>query len=396
MDYQLKFNVPMSSPDLTDEERDAVSDVMRGQALSMGPYLEAFERAIRDFTGARHAIAVNSGTAGLHLGVRALGWGDGDFVLTTPFSFVSSTNVLLYERVIPIFVDVDPRTGNIDTGLAAQAVADWEAGGMKREKLLPRRGVEGKARDLKGVLAVDVFGQPADYDSIRNVCRANGMTVIEDSCEALGALYKGRAAGLLAEMGVYAFYPNKQITTGEGGMIVTDDDELAMKMRALRNQGRAPNDTWLEHTYLGYNYRMSELNAALGAVQMRRIETLIAGRQRVADWYFEELADMACVELPVKEPTTTRDSWFVFVIRLAPEIDRNEVIRKLGALGVPTRPYFAPIPGMPYLREKFGYETEDFPVTADLGRRGLAIPFSGVMTRGQVAQVGAALRQVLG
>lgn len=396
MDYQLKFNVPMSSPDLSDEEREAVNDVMRGRSLSMGPYLEMFERAVRDFTGAAHAIAVNSGTAGLHLGVRALGWSDGDFVITTPFSFVASTNALLYERIIPIFVDVDPRTGNIAPELVAWAVADWEAGGTKREKLLPRRGAAGKSRDLKGVLAVDVFGQPADYDSIRTVCAANGMRVIEDSCEALGALYKDRAAGLLGAMGVYAFYPNKQITTGEGGMIVTNDDELAVKMRALRNQGRAPNDTWLEHTYLGYNYRMSELNAALGAVQMRRIESLIAGRQRVADWYFEELADMDGVELPAKEPTTTRDSWFVFVIRLASEIDRNEVIRKLSALGVPTRPYFALITDMPYLREKFGYQTEDYPVAADLGRRGLAIPFSGVMTRDQVAQVGAALRQVLG
>lgn len=396
MDYQLKFNVPMSSPDLTDEEREAVNDVMRGRSLSMGPYLEMFERAVRDFTGAAHAIAVNSGTAGLHLGVRALGWSDGDFVITTPFSFVASTNALLYERVIPIFVDVDPRTGNIDPALVAQAAADWEAGGTRREKLLPRRGAAVQSRDLKGVLAVDVFGQPADYDAIRTVCAANGMRVIEDSCEALGALYKDRSAGLLGAMGVYAFYPNKQITTGEGGMIVTNDDELAVKMRALRNQGRAPNDTWLEHTYLGYNYRMSELNAALGAVQMRRIESLIAGRQQVADWYFEELADMDGVELPAKEPTTTRDSWFVFVIRLAPEIDRNEVIRKLSALGVPTRPYFALITDMPYLREKFGYQTEDYPVAADLGRRGLAIPFSGVMTRDQVAQVGAALRQVLG
>ena len=391
----MKFDVPMSSPDIGDAERDAVREVMLSHALSMGPYQQRFEQAVREFCGAKHALAVNSGTAGLHLGVRANGWTDGDYVITTPFSFVASTNVLLYERITPVFVDVDPVTGNIDPALVAEAAADLSASGARAEKWLPARGFRAGGR-LKGILAVDVFGQPADYDALNGTARDYGLTVIEDSCEALGALYKGRPAGLEASVGVFAFYPNKQITTGEGGMIVTDDDELALMMSAMRNQGRARGDTWLEHTYLGFNYRMSELNAAVGAVQMSRIGTLIANRQRVADWYFEELSGLDGISLPGRAATTTRDSWFVFVIRLAPEFDRTDAIRKLNALGIPVRPYFAPITDQPYMRAMFGYESDRFPVCADLGRRGLAIPFSGVMTRDQVAAVGAALRQVLG
>lgn len=391
----MKFDVPMSSPDIGDAERDAVREVMLSNALSMGPYQQRFEQAVREFCGAKHALAVNSGTAGLHLGVRANGWTDGDYVITTPFSFVASTNVLLYERITPVFVDVDPVTGNIDPALVAEAAADLNASGTRAEKWLPARGCRAGGR-LKGILAVDVFGQPADYDALNGTARDYGLTVIEDSCEALGAMYKGRPAGREASVGVFAFYPNKQITTGEGGMIVTDDDELALIMSAMRNQGRARGDTWLEHTYLGFNYRMSELNAAIGTVQMSRIGELIANRQRVADWYFEELSGLDGISLPGRAVTTTRDSWFVFVIRLAPELDRTDVIRKLNALGIPVRPYFAPITDQPYMRAMFGYESDRFPVCADLGRRGLAIPFSGVMTRGQIAAVGAALRQVLG
>lgn len=391
----MKFDVPMSSPDIGDAERDAVREVMLSNALSMGPYQQRFEQAVREFCGAKHALAVNSGTAGLHLGVRANGWTDGDYVITTPFSFVASTNVLLYERITPVFVDVDPVTGNIDPALVAEAAADLNASGTRAEKWLPARGCRAGGR-LKGILAVDVFGQPADYDALNGTARDYGLIVIEDSCEALGAMYKGRPAGREASVGVFAFYPNKQITTGEGGMIVTDDDELALIMSAMRNQGRARGDTWLEHTYLGFNYRMSELNAAIGTVQMSRIGELIANRQRVADWYFEELSGLDGISLPGRAATTTRDSWFVFVIRLAPELDRTDVIRKLNALGIPVRPYFAPITDQPYMRAMFGYESDRFPVCADLGRRGLAIPFSGVMTRGQIAAVGAALRQVLG
>ena len=383
----------MSLPDITDKERDAVAQVMATNYLSMGPYVQAFEKSFTDFTGAKHAIAVNSGTAGLHLCVRAAGWSDGDRVITTPFSFVSSTNVLLYERITPVFVDAEPMTGNIDPVQLKEAIRDLTDSEAAAAKWLPPKGVDPKG-SLKGVLAVDVFGQPADFDSIRECTDPFGMPVIEDACEALGAIYKGRPAGLLGDTGVFAFYPNKQITTAEGGLVVTNDDGAARIIRSLRNQGRAEGDTWLEHTYLGYNYRMDEMSAALGTVQMSRIDTLIANRAKVAAWYREELEEIEEIELPHSMPTTTRDSWFVYVIRLKDAERRNDVSRKLKALGIPVRPYFSPIHLQPYIREKFGYEPGRFPVTEDLGRRGLAIPFSGKMTRDQVSQVGAALRQI--
>ena len=394
MDYQQQINVPMSLPDITDKEREAVAKVMATNYLSMGPYVKSFEEAFCNFTGAKHAVAVNSGTAGLHLCVLSAGWHDGDRVITTPFSFVSSTNVLLYERITPIFVDAEPLTGNIDPVQLASAVTDLMTSEASAAKWLPPKGDHGG--ELKGILAVDVFGQPADYDGIREAAEPYNLPIIEDSCEALGAMYKGRHAGLLGDMGVFAFYPNKQITTAEGGLVVTNDDKAAAMVRSLRNQGRAEGDTWLEHTYLGYNYRMDEMSAALGTVQMSRIEELIRNRQQVADWYREELADIDAIELPHTAASTTRDSWFVYVIRLKEAERRSEVSAKLTALGIPVRPYFSPIHLQPYMQERFGYEPGRFPVTEDLGRRGLAIPFSGKMTREQVAAVGSALRQIFG
>ena len=322
MDYLQKISVPMSLPDITDKEREAVAKVMATNYLSMGPYVLSFEQAFREFTGAKHAIAVNSGTAGLHLCVRAAGWSDGDRVITTPFSFVSSTNVLLYERITPIFVDAEPLTGNIDPVQLKAAVEDLNSSEKAAAKWLPPKGDTGGK--LKGILAVDVFGQPADYDSIRETAAPYGLPIIEDSCEALGAMYKDRPAGLLGDMGVFAFYPNKQITTAEGGLVVTNDDRAAAMIRSQRNQGRAEGDTWLAHTYLGFNYRMDELSAALGAVQMSRIDELIRKRSRAAEWYREELSDIDEIELPHTAATTTRSSWFVYVIRLK-EAEGNEV-----------------------------------------------------------------------
>ena len=392
MDYQQKISVPMSLPDITDQEREAVAQVMSTNYLSMGPYVQSFEKSFRDFTGAKHAIAVNSGTAGLHLCVRAAGWSDGDRVITTPFSFVSSTNVLLYERITPIFVDAEPVTGNIDTDQLKAAAEDLNKSEAAAAKWLPPKGDSGGK--LKGILAVDVFGQPADFDTINETAAAYELPVIEDSCEALGAMYKNRPAGLLADMGVFAFYPNKQITTAEGGLVVTNDDKAASLIRSQRNQGRAEGDTWLAHTYLGFNYRMDEMSAALGTVQMSRIDELIRKRARTAEWYREELSDIEEIELPHTADTTTRDSWFVYVIRVKDAARRDEVSQKLKALGIPVRPYFSPIHLQPYMQEKFGYEPGRFPVTEDLGKRGLAIPFSGMMTREQVAAVGNALRQI--
>ncbi len=378
--------IPMSSPDLTEMERQAVQDVLNTPILSMGHWILDFEKAFREVAGVSHAVAVSSGTAGLHICVRAAGIESGDLVLTTPFSFVASSNVLIYENAVPVFVDVNPRTGNIDPELLAAATRDLCEGGNRAEKWLPRKSV-GENRTLKAILPVDVFGQPADLEPVRKLADENGLGMIEDACEALGAEYKGKPAGSFGDSAVYAFYPNKQITTGEGGVVVTNDEKAADMMRALRNQGRAPGDTWLQHTFLGYNYRMDEMSAALGVIQMRRLDELLRKRDRVANWYAERLSEIPGVEAPVIEPFTTRMSWFVYVVRFDPKIDRNDLARRLEARGVPVRPYFLPIHLQPYMAERFGYREGDFPVTEDLGRRGLALPFSSVMPEEQVEQV---------
>ena len=391
--------VPMSSPDLSDTERQAVASVLNTPILSMGEEIQAFEAAFQQLTGWQHAIAVNSGTSGLHLCIRAAGVGindgqAGDLVLTTPFSFIASTNVILYEQATPIYVDVDPVTGNIDAALAIQAIQDLSAGGSAARRWMPRRGWK-EGGQLKAVLPVDVFGQPADMDPVVQKAHEFGLKVIEDSCEALGSTYKNRPAGTLGDMGVFAFYPNKQITTGEGGLVVTADPQAAAYMRALRNQGRAPGDTWLDHTYLGYNYRLDEMSAALGRIQMQRLDEFIAQRQQVVNWYRERLTEIPGIEIPQVVSDTTRMSWFVYVIRFSQKIDRDLVAKRLNKLSIPARPYFVPIHIQPFLVERFGYQAEDFPVTADLGRRSLAIPFSSVMSEAQVEQVCLAIQQVL-
>lgn len=386
--------VPMSSPDLGEAERQAVLEVLNTPNLSMGARIRQFEDSFRKLTGSKHAIGVNSGTAGLHLCVRAAGIQPGDQVLTTPFSFIASSNVLLFENAVPVYVDVDARTGNIDPQLVEAAVHDLAAGGEKANRWLPRKGVV-SGRPLKAILPVDVFGQPADLDPIMKVASQYQLRVIEDSCEALGAQYKQRPAGAIGDYGVFAFYPNKQITTGEGGVVITNDDEAADLMRALRNQGRAVGDTWLEHTHLGYNYRLDEMSAALGAVQMSRLEELLEKRERVAGWYGERLAEIPGVETQVIEPFTTRMSWFVYVVRFARQVKRDELVRRLEQQGIPARPYFAPIHLQPFMVERFGYQPGDFPVTEELGRRNLALPFSGVMSEAQVESVCQAIRRSL-
>ncbi|MBN1450967.1 MAG: DegT/DnrJ/EryC1/StrS family aminotransferase [Anaerolineales bacterium] len=381
------MKIPMSSPDLTDADRQAVIDVINTPNLSMGQRILDFEQAFCDRTGRVHAIGVNSGTAGLHLCVRAAGIGQGDLVITTPFSFVSSSNVLLFENAVPVLVDVDPRTGNIDPELVADAARNIE-------KYLPRK-LSIANHKLKAILPVDVFGQPADMDPIIAVAEEHGLKVIEDSCEALGAEYKDRQAGTLGDYGVFAFYPNKQITTGEGGMVVTDDDGAADFIRSLRNQGRAVGDTWLQHTHLGYNYRLDEMSAAMGVTQMYRLDALLAKREQVAVWYEARLSEIPGVEVPTVEPYTTRMSWFVYVVRFDARIDRDALAKRLEEMGVPARPYFLPIHLQPYMAERFDWREGDFPVTEDLGRRGLALPFSGVMTEEQVEYVCRSIREAL-
>ena len=382
----------MSAPDLGESERQAVAAVLRTPRLSMGPQVEAFEAAISQYLGAGHAIAVSSGTAALHLCVRAAGIQDGDLVITTPFSFVASANVLLYERAIPVFVDVDPRTGNLDPARVAEAITDLS--GPSAAQWLPRRGAERRG-ELRAVLAVDVYGQPADYDPLLVTAEQHGLSLIEDASEALGAHYRGRPAGRFGEAGAFAFYPNKQLTTGEGGMVITEREDWAERIRALRNQGRSSRDSWLQHTYPGYNYRLDEMSAALGWAQAERLDELLKNRDRVAGWYQAELDALPGIELPWIAADTTRMSWFVYVIRLRPELDRSRLMAELETKGIPSRAYFEPIHWQPYMVERFGFQPGDFPVAEDLGRRSLALPFSGVMSLEQVEYVAEGLREAI-
>jgi len=392
-------HIPMSSPDLTDAEIAAVNQVLQTPHLSIGPQIQAFEQVVAAYVGAGHAIGVNSGTAGLHLCVIAAGVGEGDLVITTPFSFIASANCILYERAIPVFVDVDPATGNIDPALVAEAAHDLDRGRPTADRWLPpdlrgqRSAVGGR---LRAILPVHAFGQPADMDPIQKIARRHNLAIIEDACEAIGAEYKRRNAGTLGDAAVFAFYPNKQMTTGEGGVIVTDDDEWATLFRSLRNQGRDVFDAWLNHTRLGYNYRLDELSAALGLAQMQRIGELLAKRAQVAEWYNERLADLELVERPHIASTTTRMSWFVYVVRIKPPADRDEVVRRrLKEAGIPSRPYFTPIHLQPFYQKRFGYQRGDFPVTEYLGDVSLALPFSSVMREDQVDQVCDELRKAV-
>jgi len=393
----MKVKVPMSSPDITQREVQAVQEVLSTRYLSLGPKIDAFERAFAAYVGLPHAVAVSSGTAGLHLCVIAAGVGQGDLVITTPFSFVASANCILFERAIPIFVDIDPQTLNIDPTSIAQAADDLAWGGDAAKRWLPPaiRNTQCATHNLKAILPVDAFGQPADMDVIHRTAERHGLAVIEDACEAVGAEYKGRKAGALGDAGIFAFYPNKQMTTGEGGMIVTGREDWAALFRSLRNQGRDVFDAWLNHSRLGYNYRMGEMNAALGLAQLERIEELLAKRERVAGWYNQRLQEMEGVTIPHISAATTRMSWFVYVVRLAPEIDRDRVMMDLQEQGIPSRPYFAPIHLQTFYRQRFGFGEGHFPVTEAIARSVLALPFYGELAEGQVDLVCSALRRAI-
>jgi dTDP-4-amino-4,6-dideoxygalactose transaminase len=390
-------DVPMSGPDINDDDVAALVGVLQSRCLSLGPELHRFERQIAARAGVEHAVGVSSGTAGLHLSIIAAGVKPADLVITTPFSFVASANCVLYERAVPVFVDVDAVTGNIDPVMVEAAVVDILAGGNRRRRWLPPQVRESAEwlGELRAIVAVHAMGQPADVDMILTTAHRHGVVVIEDSCEALGATYKHRPAGALADIGVFAFYPNKQITTGEGGMVVTNREDFATLCRSLRNQGRDQMDAWLRHDRLGYNYRMSELNAALGASQMARLDGLLTARQQVAEAYHQRLAGIAGLELPRVVASTTRMSWFTYLVRLAEGFDRTRVMSGLKDRGIPSRAYFSPIHLQPFYRETFGYRGGEFPVTESLGARSLALPFSPLLTPDQIDRVCDSVREVL-
>lgn len=369
MSNENEFNISMSGPDLSQAEIDSVVQVLQSRWLSLGPKTDEFEAAIADYVGSKYAISVNSGTSGLHLAVIAAGISDGDEVITSPFSFVASANCILYERGKPVFVDVNPRSGNIDPNAIEAAITER----------------------TRAILPVHAFGQPSDMDAILEIARRHDLKVIEDACESIGAEFQTRLTGKFGDAAVFAFYPNKQMTTGEGGVIVTDNEEWNDLFRSLRNQGRDVFDAWLNHTRLGYNYRLDEMSAALGLVQLKRLDELLAKREQVAMWYNKRLTGLELVDIPHIMPTTTRMSWFVYVVRIKPPASRDQVMAKLVEHAIPSRPYFAPIHLQPFYVKSFGYQHGDFPITEHLGDVSLALPFSSVMTEKQVGEVCDAL-----
>jgi perosamine synthetase len=338
-------------------EKQYVNGVLDSGILSIGPMLEKFEDYIKKYIGVDHAVGVNSGTSGLHLILRALGIGEGDEVITTPFSFIASANCMLFERAVPVFIDIDKDMLNMDINKIEEAVT-------------PK---------TKAILTVDVFGQPMNMVAVKKIADRHGLLVIEDSAEALGSEYNGIKAGALADAAVYAFYPNKQVVTGEGGMIVTNDEKTAMLCRSMRSQGRPVTGQWLEHERLGYNYRLSELHAALGAAQMERLDELLLKRRTVAERYNDRLREIEWVTLPFIDKNVTYMSWFVYVIRVPAGI-RDRLMVHLLDNGVDCKAYFPPIHSKTFFAREYGYKPGDFPITEQAGDTCVAIPFYGALT----------------
>jgi len=374
----IRMKVPLSSPDIIEKDIEAVVGVMKTRFLSIGPKVVEFEKRMSEYAGVKYAVAVNSGTSALHLIIRGMGTGEGDVVVTTPFSFIASSNCILFERGKPLFLDIEEDTLNLD--------AD------KVEKKLESLSREELAK-IKALLVVDAFGQPADWDRFQAIGKKYNLRLIEDSAEALGAEYKGKRAGSLGEAGVFAFYPNKQISTGEGGVLVTDNERLARVARSMRSQGRGESGEWLDHERLGYNYRMDELSAALGCSQMERIEEILDKRAKVAEMYGERLAEVEEVQVPYIASYVSRMSWFVYVVRLERGIDRNKVIKYLNEEGVQCKPYFTPIHLQPFYRKMFGCKEGDFPITEDVTGRTIALPFFNNLKEEQIDYVVEKLKE---
>jgi perosamine synthetase len=363
--------IPVARPVLGAREEELVLEVLRSGWLSLGPRVPEFEERFAARVGARHASAVSSGTAGLHLALRAAGVAEGDEVVTTPFSFVASANSVLFERATPVFADIDPVTLNLDPAAARAAVTE------RTTALLP----------------VDIFGYPVDIAAFE----AFGLPIVEDACEALGASYAdGTPVGSRDHPAVFAFYANKQMTTGEGGIVVMGDPAVKERIDSERNQGRAPDMDWLDHDRLGFNYRLSDIACALGIAQLERLGDMLAARARVAGWYREALAGIEGLGLPCEDRDAERRGWFVFVVQLPDGHDRDDTIRALHERGVQSKPYLPAIHLMSFYRERFGHREGQFPVCEDVSARSVALPFFPQLAEGQVAQVAQALRDVLG
>jgi len=366
--------IPLARPVLGEAEEQAAIEVLRSGQLSLGPRLAEFEHAFAQTIGAGMASAVSSGTAGLHLALRAVGVQEGDEVVTSPFSFVASANAILYCGARPVFAEIDPVTLNLDPVAAEAAIT-------------PR---------TKVILPVHIFGYPAEMAAFEAIARSRGLALVEDACEALGARHAdGPAVGARGNPSVFGFYANKQITTGEGGMIALGDPAMKRRIDSERNQGRAPDMGWLDHDRLGFNYRLSEIACALGIAQLRRLEEMLAGRARVAGRYREALAGIDGLELPCLEAGGDVRGWFVFVVQLPPGADRDATVRALAEAGIQSKPYLPAIHLMSFYRERFGHREGEFAVCEEVAARSLALPFFPEMEEGQMARVAGALRSAL-
>jgi len=369
--------IPLSNADITDLETNAVLEVLNSKRLALGPKLSEFETKMAEYTGRKYALAVNSGTSALHLLIRALGLKPGDEVITTPFSFVSSANCILFEGATPVFVDIDENSLNIDPEKIEAAITP----------------------NTKAMVIVDIFGNPADWDKILQIAQKYNLKVIEDSCEAIGSEYKGIKCGKFGDAATFAFYPNKQITTcGEGGMIVTDDENIANLARSMHNQGRAvENGAWLEHVRLGYNYRMNETQAAMGIVQLSRINEIIEKRNKVADQYNKLLRHVPGIIIPYIE-SSNKISWFVYVVTLNKKYtrqDRDLILNKLNEQGIGCSNYFQCIHLQPFYKSQFNYNHSTFPIAESVSDRTIALPFFNDLTNEQIVQVVDALKSAV-
>ncbi|MFL5845587.1 MAG: DegT/DnrJ/EryC1/StrS family aminotransferase [Solirubrobacteraceae bacterium] len=363
--------IPVAKPVLGAREEELVLEVLRSGWLSLGPKVPEFERNFAARVGGRHASAVSSGTAGLHLALRAAGVKEGDEVVTSPFSFVASANSILFERATPVFADIDPVTLDLDPDAARAAVTD------RTTALLP----------------VDIFGWPVDMEAFESF----GLPIVEDACEALGATYAdGSPVGSREHPSVFAFYANKQMTTGEGGIVVMGHEDVKQTIDSERNQGRAPDMDWLDHDRLGFNYRLSDIACALGIAQLERLDDMLASRARVAGWYRDALAGIEGLGLPCEDRGPEKRGWFVFVVQLPAEVDRDETIRALYERGVQSKPYLPAIHLMSFYRERFGHREGEFPVCEAVSASSIALPFFPELAEGQVAEVAQTLRDVLG
>jgi len=369
------MRIPLSAPDINEADIAAVSAVLRTSRLSLGPQMEEFERSFARHIGVSQAVAVSSGTSALHLCIRALGITEGDEVIIPSFAFIAVANVLRYERAVPVFVDIDPPTLNLDPGSIEEAIT-------------PR---------TRAILVVHTFGCPAALDEILAIARRHKLFVIEDACEALGAQFDGRQVGSFGDAAVFGFYPNKQITSGEGGMLVTNDSNVAALARKLRNQGRRESGEWLQHEELGYNYRISELNCALGASQLQRLESILERREAVAREYHRRLETEPSLQLPALELPRRRISWFVYVLRLREPFSaarRDHIIQEMASYGIACGRYFAPIHLQPAYRSQ-PHRCMSLTHTESTAPRTLALPFFNRITSEQIEEVCQTLREVL-